>query len=150
MLIIDGYNLIGAFNDLPLSDKNSKDKLLNRLSEYQKIIDRKLIVVFDGAGYGDYKKTNFENIEVRYPENNYSADDTIIKLIDEFNNQHGICIISSDNAIKSHAKRAHLANQNSSNFAREVEDVIFRNGEEIENYLSPASVDEWLDIFKKK
>jgi predicted RNA-binding protein with PIN domain len=148
MFIIDGHNLIGSFHDLSLSDKNVKDKLLNRLSEYQKIIERNIIVVFDGIGYGGYNKTNFQNIEIRYPEKLKSADDEIIKLISEYNNQHGISIISSDNEIKYHAKKAHLSIQNSHDFAHEVEDVIFRSGEETENYLSPSSVDEWLEIFK--
>jgi len=150
MIIIDGHNLIGASKDIRLSDPNAKDLLLVKLLEYQKILQRKLVVVFDGKSFGEFEKLDFHGIEIRYPVSGESADQTIIKLIEKYNNQPGICIVSSDRDIQNSAKRAHLATQTSTNFYNEIEETILQGNSETEKYLSPVNTDEWLDYFNNK
>lgn len=150
MLIIDGHNLIGASKTISLSDPNAKEKLLCLLDKYQKILDRKIIVVFDRKTPGGYERIDFENIEVRYPSGNETADEVIKKLIAKYTNQHGISIISSDNEIKNSAKRAHLSYQSSRSFNDEIEEVLASANDETENYLSPIEVEEWVELFQKR
>lgn len=152
MIIIDGHNLIGAFSDLHFDDLNVKDKLLEKLKKYRQIMDVKLIVVFDGidkTGFGRYIN---EGIEIRFPENNQSADKLIIDLCQEFSHAHDTVIVSSDREIKDAVKKAGLISKDNRTFAEEIKDVIekFDQEDEMNDYLSPAEIDDWLKYFGKK
>lgn len=150
MIIIDGHNLIGAFRDLRYNDPQVKEKLLTKLAVYQKIMDCKMIVAFDGRGFGDFERSDFEKIEVRFPPQDQTADDVIKKLINKYRNQHKVRIVSSDREIKDQAQKAHLASQGNGSFARELEDVLASSNEETERYLSPMEVEKWARLFRNK
>ena len=82
-LIVDGYNVLGAAETAPFSSPwRARDRLIRRLSEYQAISGRKVILVFDahrmpGAG----TKQVLEQIEVQYTRQRETADERIEKLV---------------------------------------------------------------------
>jgi len=82
-LIVDGYNVLGAAETAPFSSlEEARDRLIRRLSEYQAISGRKVILVFDahrmpGAG----TKQVLEQIEVQYTRQRETADERIEKLV---------------------------------------------------------------------
>lgn len=83
-LIVDGYNVLGASSEAALSGslEEARDRLIRRLSEYQAISGRKVILVFDahrmpGAG----TKQELEQIEVHYTRHRETADERIEKLV---------------------------------------------------------------------
>ena len=83
-LIVDGYNVLGASPEAAQSGslEEARDRLIRRLSEYQAISGRKVILVFDahrmpGAG----TKQELEQIEVHYTRHRETADERIEKLV---------------------------------------------------------------------
>jgi predicted RNA-binding protein with PIN domain len=150
MIIIDGHNLIGASKNISLSDPLSKEKILSTLDKYQKILDRKIVVVFDRNTNDGYERSDYNNIEVRYPLNGRTADDIIIDLITKYRNQHSVCIVSSDNELINKAKQSHLAWQNSHNFLEEVYNTLDLRSNTTEEYLNPIDVNKWVELLQNK
>ncbi|MBM7588324.1 putative RNA-binding protein with PIN domain [Bacillus pakistanensis] len=91
ILLVDGYNIIGAWpelNELKTKDLSaSRDRLVERMAEYQGYTGYKVIVVFD-AYYvqGISRKYNNYKVEVIFTRENETADERIEKLAIELNN----------------------------------------------------------------
>lgn len=143
MLIIDGHNLIGASRDIKLSDPDAKEKLIDKLKLFEQVTNNKIIVVFDGKGYGDFEVTHEDNLEIRYPSGDLTADDTLFDLIHKFKYDNSVKIISSDNKIISEAKFYKLTSTKSQNFIIELNNKIFKS------HQPPIDVDDWINYFKK-
>lgn len=87
ILIVDGYNIIGDWNELRELKKKgqlneARDRLLNWLIEYRAYSGKKIIVVFDAhqvPGLG--KKYNSKEITVYYTKENETADELIERLV---------------------------------------------------------------------
>ncbi|MDQ0215693.1 putative RNA-binding protein with PIN domain [Oikeobacillus pervagus] len=85
ILIVDGYNIIGAWPDLrKLKQENlaaARDLLIERMADYQGYTGYKVIVVFD-AHYvkGTEKKYRNYKVEVIFTRENESADERIEKM----------------------------------------------------------------------
>lgn len=102
ILIVDGYNIIGAWPDL-ISLKNkdlsaARDSLVEKMAEYQAYTGYRVIVVFD-AHYvqGIEKKYNNYKVEVIFTKENESADERIEKMaISLSNRQTQVHVATSD------------------------------------------------------
>jgi uncharacterized protein len=85
ILLVDGYNIIGAWPELQeLKNKDlaaARDRLVERMAEYQGYSGYKVIIVFD-AYYvqGIEKKYKNYNVEVIFTKENETADERIEKL----------------------------------------------------------------------
>ncbi|EKD55965.1 MAG: hypothetical protein ACD_58C00325G0003 [uncultured bacterium] len=144
MLIIDGHNLIGASRDIRLSDPDAKEKLIDKLKLFEQITNNKIIVVFDGRGYGDFEVTNDDNLEIRYPSGNLTADDVLFDLINKYSGNSSVKIISSDNQIIKEAKYHRLTSIKSNDF-------IIKLNKKISTSNQPKiDVDDWVRYFNKK
>ncbi|SFB24780.1 MULTISPECIES: NYN domain-containing protein [unclassified Bacillus (in: firmicutes)] len=92
ILLVDGYNIIGAWPELrQLKEKDlaaARDRLIEKMAEYQGYSGFKVIVVFD-AHYvqGIEKKYKNHKIEVIFTRENESADERIEKLAIDMNNR---------------------------------------------------------------
>lgn len=90
MLIVDGYNIIGAWPDLRLlKDQErmdeARDLLISKLADYQSFSGIKVIVVFDAytvPGLG--RKQSDYQIEIFFTKEKETADERIEKLVHEF------------------------------------------------------------------
>ncbi|MFT9485887.1 MAG: NYN domain-containing protein [Tepidibacillus sp.] len=103
ILIIDGYNIIGAWANLrELKDQGrleeARDELLNWLTEYQAYTGRKIIVVFDAHQVpGEGKKYQYKRITIYYTKENETADELIEKLVKKLNHRRRqIYVATSD------------------------------------------------------
>lgn len=91
VLVVDGYNIIGAWPELRvLKDKDfaqARDLLLEKMAEYQAYKGDRVLVVFD-AHYvkGISKKYKTRKVEVIYTSENETADERIEKLIKSLKN----------------------------------------------------------------
>ncbi|MGJ7922963.1 NYN domain-containing protein [Neobacillus sp. LXY-4] len=102
ILIVDGYNIIGAWPEL-ISLKNkdlsaARDSLVEKMAEYQAYTGYRVIVVFD-AHYvqGIEKKYNNYKVEVIFTKENESADERIEKMaISLSNRQTQVHVATSD------------------------------------------------------
>ncbi|MCM3093508.1 MULTISPECIES: NYN domain-containing protein [unclassified Cytobacillus] len=102
ILLVDGYNIIGAWpelRDLKNKDLSSaRDRLIEKMAEYQGYSGYRVIVVFD-AHYvkGTEKKFKNSKVEVIFTRNNETADERIEKLaIDLSNIKNQIHVATSD------------------------------------------------------
>ncbi|KON85829.1 hypothetical protein AF332_02650 [Sporosarcina globispora] len=102
ILLVDGYNIIGAWPELrELKNKDlssARDRLIEKMAEYQGYSGYRVIVVFD-AHYvkGTEKKFKDSKVEVIFTRNNETADERIEKLaIDLSNIKTQIHVATSD------------------------------------------------------
>ncbi len=91
ILIVDGYNIIGAWPELnALKRKDlsaARDRLVEKMAEYQGYTGYRVIVVFD-AYYVQGIERKFKNskVDVLFTRENETADERIEKLAIELNN----------------------------------------------------------------
>lgn len=88
ILIVDGYNMIGAWKELrPLRDTNfeeARNRLLDLMAEYKAALAWRVIVVFDAHLVPGVQQTYLQkDVEVIYTRKNETADERIEKLTNE-------------------------------------------------------------------
>jgi len=91
VLLVDGYNIIGAWPELrALKDRDlsaARDILLEKMAEYRAYMDYRVIVVFDAhLVEGIEKKDLSYKVEVIFTRENETADERIEKLAQSLNN----------------------------------------------------------------
>jgi predicted RNA-binding protein with PIN domain len=102
ILIVDGYNIIGAWPELRvLKDKDlsaARDKLIEKMAEYKAYSDQRVIIVFDAQFVtGNEKKLKNHKVEVIFTKKNETADERIEKLAISLNNRRTkIYVATSD------------------------------------------------------
>jgi len=92
ILIVDGYNIIGAWPELKVLKERdlpaARDYLVEKMAEYQAYSGFRVIVVFDAYGVqGSTKKYKYHNVEVIYTRENETADERIEKMAISLNNR---------------------------------------------------------------
>ena len=86
VLLVDGYNIIGAWPDLQELKKvdlsAARDRLIDRMAEYKAFTGTRVIIVFD-AYYvpGAETKTSQSKVEVIYTREKETADERIERLV---------------------------------------------------------------------
>ncbi|MED2981915.1 NYN domain-containing protein [Bacillus thuringiensis] len=91
ILIVDGYNIIGAWGDLKkLRDvdlQSSRDALIDKMADYQGYTGTKVMIVFDAyTVHGIEKKMKQSRVEVIFTRKNQTADEKIEQLAIELRN----------------------------------------------------------------
>ena len=101
-LLVDGYNIIFAWEDLrELAEANidaARGKLLDIMSNYQGIRKCQLIVVFDAyrvVGH-DTEILDYHNIHVVYTKEAETADQYIEKFAHEHGRKYDVTVATSD------------------------------------------------------
>src|SRR3954454_20956595 len=85
ILLVDGYNIIGAWPELREMRNNdlaaARDRLVEKMAEYQGYKGYKVIIVFDAYEVqGLEKKYKNNQVEVIFTKENETADERIEKL----------------------------------------------------------------------
>lgn len=122
MLIIDGYNLLRAVQNLTEQSFNITDvQLCQIVSEYLYRIKKKGSIVFDGIGPRDKSGfNNLFNLEAVFSGTSHEADDVIEKLILENTAPRNLSVVSSDRRIRTAAKKRKAADVDCVDFWTEV------------------------------
>ncbi|EIT84075.1 YacP [Fictibacillus macauensis ZFHKF-1] len=89
LLLVDGYNVIGAWPELrELKDQDfakARDFLIEKMAEYQAYTGFQVVVVFDAHMVaGTEKKTKNYKVEVIFTRENETADERIERLAIEY------------------------------------------------------------------
>ena len=101
-LLVDGYNIIYAWDDLKeLLDTNvdaARGKLLDEMSNYQGMKGMELIVVFDAYRVKGHETeiTDYMNIHVVYTKEAETADHYIEKFAHENGRKYNVTVATSD------------------------------------------------------
>lgn len=102
VLLVDGYNIIGAWPELQALKKRdlsaARDRLIEILAEYKAYTGFRVIIVFDAYFVqGLERKYKNHNVEVIFTKENETADERIEKLAIELNNiQTQVIVATSD------------------------------------------------------
>ncbi len=91
ILIVDGYNIIGAWPELRklknIDFDEARKKLVEKMAEYQAYTGYQVMIVFDAhLKKGTEKKSKNHMVEVIFTRENETADERIEKLAKELNN----------------------------------------------------------------
>lgn len=102
ILVVDGYNVIGAWdelNRLKMKDMGqARDRLIEMLSEYKAFTGQRVIVVFDALYVkGTESKKSKSNVEVIYTREHETADECIERLVKSLKNvKNQVYVATSD------------------------------------------------------
>ncbi len=106
LLIVDGYNIIFAWEDLAETAKSDLDaarrQLCDWLSSYAGYRKCRLVLVFDGYKRkgNPGEKTQFHNIQLVYTKENETADAYIEALADEIGKNYNVRVATSDGLVQ--------------------------------------------------
>lgn len=101
-LIVDGYNIINAWDELSKISKDSMEdarwKLLEIMSDYQGYTNNSVVVVFDAHFVKDSseKIEDYDNIKVVYTKENETADNYIEKLVHNLSKDYTVRVATLD------------------------------------------------------
>lgn len=102
ILVIDGYNIIFAWDDLKemskLNLESARDMLIDILRNYQGYTGKRLLVIFDAyknAGSIGHRE-QWDELEVVYTKENETADQYIEKFVLENVKKYRITVATSD------------------------------------------------------
>ena len=136
-LIVDGYNIIYAWEDLAKVAREDLDaarrRLCDLLSSYAGFKKTRLVVVFDG-----YKvkgnpgtKENFHNIQVVYTKENETADAYIEALAAQIGNNYAVRVATSDSLVQLSSLRSGVLRMS----ARELEEELEATRKEMRTHF---------------
>jgi len=128
-LIVDGYNIIFAWEDLAAIAAGDLDAarrgLLNVLSSYAGFRKCRTVVVFDG-----YKvkgnpgtKEQFHNLQVVYTAEGETADAYIEALVHDIGSNYNLKVATSDSLVQLSSLRSGVLRMSARELRREVEDA---------------------------
>lgn len=107
VLLVDGYNMIGAWPELRrLSDaslEDARDRLLEMLVNYQGYAGKRVIVVFDAhqvPGVG--AKFRQSGLEVIFTKEKETADEVIERLAGELSGRRSIVQAATSDSVEQH------------------------------------------------
>ena len=105
ILIVDGYNIIGAWPDLrKLRDRSleeAREKLIGLLTDYQAYKGSRVYLVFDAykvPGLGG--KETSGKVSIRYTKENESADECIERLVGELSGRRKQVYVATSDSVE--------------------------------------------------
>ena len=131
-LIVDGYNLIFAWDDLKKlatdSLDSAREKLIELMINFSGFTGRETVLVFDAYKVpgGTGEKYDSANLHVAYTRENETADLYIERLAAEIGKDEAVRVVTSDSLIRLTALRAGVLRTSSKEFKTEVEDALER------------------------
>ena len=131
-LIVDGYNVIFAWDELKMLAREdlsqARERLMDMLSNYAGFTKAELVVVFDGYRVKGSAGERFDwhNIHVAYTKENETADAYIEWLANEIGKNESVRVVTSDSLIRLSALRSGVLRTSSMEFHAEVAAVNAR------------------------
>lgn len=104
VIVVDGYNVIGAWEELKrLKEKDmsqARDRLIEKMAEYQSFTNQRVIIVFDAYFVkGLANKYNESKVEVIYTKEKETADECIERIVKDLKNvDNQVYVATSDYA----------------------------------------------------
>ena len=129
-IIVDGYNLIFAWDELKKLAADRLDlargRLMDMLSNYCGFTKAKLVLVFDGfrTPGNPGSREDYHNINVAFTKDGETGDAYIERLADEIGKNYSVRVVTSDNLIRLSALRSGVLRSSSGEFKNEVEWVL--------------------------
>ena len=128
-IIVDGYNMIFAWEDLAAQARSDLDaarrQLCDILSSYAGFTKCRLVVVFDGYKQkgNPGEKTQFHNIQVVYTREGETADAYIEALADQTGGSYAVRVASSDALVQLSSFRSGVLRMSARELLAEVNEA---------------------------
>ena len=128
-IIVDGYNLIFAWEGLATLAKENFDAarhiLTDILCNYRGYTKCELVLVFDGYKVkgNTGEKSDYNGIHLVFTKENETGDMYIEKLVEEVGKNYSVRVVTSDNLIQVSALRAGVLRVPAREFIKEIERV---------------------------
>lgn len=129
-VIVDGYNMIFAWEDLKSLGETDLDAarlaLMDKLANYRAFKGCELVLVFDAYRVKGNQGSRFDHHDVRvvYTKENETGDMYIEKLANSIGRNFMVKVATSDALIQLSALRSGVLRMSAKEFEREVEDVL--------------------------
>ncbi len=161
ILLVDGYNIIGAWKELQVLKEHklidARDRLIELMADYQAYSGMRVIVVFDAYLVpGIAHKVKQHNVEIIYTRAKETADDRIEKLTAELTTKRNkIYVATSDMAEQSVIFGNGALRKSAREFEIEMQDVRNQISQNVKNIQiqKPSSKiqlpDEILEKFEQ-
>ena len=106
-LIVDGYNMIGAWPKLTqLAEtglEEARDELISMLADYQGYSGRKVILVFDAHQVPGHGKTFKQHgLDVRFTKEKETADECIERLVGDLSKRTRRIYVATSDMVEQH------------------------------------------------
>ena len=136
-IIVDGYNIIFAWDDLAALAKEdleaARKQLCDVLSNYAGFKKCHMVVVFDGwkvkGNLGE--KTQYHNIKVVFTKEGETGDAYIESFVHQIGSNYAVRVASSDNLVQLSSFRTGVLRMS----ARELREEVDRAHKEMEQFL---------------
>ena len=125
-IIVDGYNIIFAWEDLAAQARADLDaarrQLCDILSSYAGFTKCRMVVVFDGYKQkgNPGEKSQFHNIQVVFTREGETADAYIEALADQIGNNYAVRVASSDGLVQLSSFRSGVLRMSARELREEV------------------------------
>jgi len=126
-LIVDGYNIIFAWENLAEMAKTDLDAarrhLCDALSSYAGFKKCRLVVVFDGYKVkgNPGEKAHFHNIQIVYTKEGQTADAYIESLVDQIGRNYAVRVATSDGLVQLSSLRSGVLRMSARELWEEVQ-----------------------------
>jgi predicted RNA-binding protein with PIN domain len=154
-ILVDGYNVIHAWEDLAdLAADNmngARDKLLDILCNYQAIVKKELIAVFDAYKVSGHREeySDYKNIHVVYTAEAQTADRYIEAFAHNNANKYNITVVTSDGQEQIIVMGQGCNLFSSREFLDEVKLASKKNMEKYKMVKEPAATTRMSEIIEK-
>ena len=148
MLIVDGYNVIFAWEELSEIAKDNisfaRERLIEILVNYSAFTKTETVVVFDAYMVEDGKGEKYDKngVHIVYTKENETGDAYIEKMIGEIGKNYNVSVVTSDGLIQVSAVRAGVLRIPAKEFEKDVDDVFLQIQNEIEKLNQKAPTDK--------
>lgn len=138
-IIVDGYNVIFAWNDLKeiadYSLEKAREKLMDILCNYSAFTKINVMLVFDAYKVkgNTGERFDYNNIHVVYTKERELGDVYIERIVREIGKNSKVTVVSSDGLIQLSAVRFGVLRQSVREFEAEVDEVSEKISEFIES-----------------
>lgn len=107
VLLVDGYNMIGAWKELSALARtdlqDARDKLLVRLADYQGFSGIRVIVIFDAYRVPGLGKSFTESkVQVHFTKEKETADECIERLVGELSSRRRQIYVATSDMVEQH------------------------------------------------
>ena len=129
-IIVDGYNLIFAWDELKALAADrldlARERLQDILSSYCGFTKAELVLVFDAyrTPGNPGSRSEYHNIHVAYTKDGETGDAYIERIVDEIGKNERVRVVTSDNLIRLSALRSGVLRTSSGEFVKELEWVL--------------------------
>lgn len=105
ILIVDGYNIIGAWSELSRLKESSleeaRDRLLDLLAEYQAFSGKTVHVVFDAYRIpGKGVRLEHNKLKIYYTKEKETADEWIEKLVSDLKGRRKRIVVATSDSVE--------------------------------------------------